>query len=441
MRGGRRARPAAYTHANRSVDSGEPVDEIVRSESSRCETRGSRPTLAHSSRYLALVPNIVTRSASMTSHSAVGPGWNGDPSYETTVAPVASALTTQFHIIQPVVVNWNTTSPRRMSLWRRCSLRCLSSTPPARWTIAFGLPVVPDENSTYHGWSYGNSSNSVHGVARPSQSSHAIHTPSAAVVGAAAIITPRRTPSRSASAVALATVSCRLPAYECAPVVTSTAGSSWPNRSTSASSPKSGDALANVAPTAAVARPMTTDSMEYGTTATTRSPGRTPSASSAPAAARTASDSSWRVSTRRVPSSLIDDQRVALGRFAEQHARDVQAAVREERRRRRHVTADVAERTAVRTEAAQIPHRRPERSRIVDRPAVQDVSVRRRLGRRAVLFDCAGSESRPVAGRDPLRRRRPDDVSAGDHAGGRRFSWRPGAPPTPAGPRAACRCA
>ena len=32
-----------------------------------------------------------------------------------------------------------------------CSVRCFSSTPPVRCTMHLGLPVVPDENSTYHG--------------------------------------------------------------------------------------------------------------------------------------------------------------------------------------------------------------------------------------------------------------------------------------------------
>ena len=35
---------------------------------------------------------------------AAGPGENGEPSNSTTVAPTASAPTSQFHIIQPQVV-------------------------------------------------------------------------------------------------------------------------------------------------------------------------------------------------------------------------------------------------------------------------------------------------------------------------------------------------
>lgn len=41
-------------------------------------------------------------SLSIKSQSTFGDGIRGDPSYRTTEAPVASAVTNQFHIIQPV---------------------------------------------------------------------------------------------------------------------------------------------------------------------------------------------------------------------------------------------------------------------------------------------------------------------------------------------------
>lgn len=41
-------------------------------------------------------------SRSIKSQSTFGDGTRGDPSYKTTEAPVASAVTNQFHIIQPV---------------------------------------------------------------------------------------------------------------------------------------------------------------------------------------------------------------------------------------------------------------------------------------------------------------------------------------------------
>ena len=61
------------------------------------------------------------------------------------MAPLARALTSQFHIIHPQVVKKKTRSPGPMSLCSRCSLRCFNSTPPARWTMHLGRPVVPDE--------------------------------------------------------------------------------------------------------------------------------------------------------------------------------------------------------------------------------------------------------------------------------------------------------
>jgi hypothetical protein len=53
---------------------------------------------------LALVPKIVTRSSAAICHRAPASGWNGLPSNSTSVAPLASPLISQFHIIQPQVV-------------------------------------------------------------------------------------------------------------------------------------------------------------------------------------------------------------------------------------------------------------------------------------------------------------------------------------------------
>ena len=64
---------------------------------------GASPSFSASARYLALVPNTVTRSSAAMSHR-IGGGASGAPSNSTTVAPTASAETIQFHIIQPHVV-------------------------------------------------------------------------------------------------------------------------------------------------------------------------------------------------------------------------------------------------------------------------------------------------------------------------------------------------
>jgi hypothetical protein len=50
------------------------------------------------------VPKSVMPVASAKSNSTLPSGWNGEPSYRSSVAPHASADTSQFHIIQPQVV-------------------------------------------------------------------------------------------------------------------------------------------------------------------------------------------------------------------------------------------------------------------------------------------------------------------------------------------------
>ncbi|MNN89683.1 hypothetical protein D3C81_2075330 [compost metagenome] len=66
--------------------------------------RGCRPWLSRVARYLGLVPKTVMRSCSIRSSKRCGPGWKGEPSYNTMLLPTASAETSQFHIIQPQVV-------------------------------------------------------------------------------------------------------------------------------------------------------------------------------------------------------------------------------------------------------------------------------------------------------------------------------------------------
>ena len=53
---------------------------------------------------LALVPKWVMPSAWAYWNRMRQSGWNGEPSYSSTVARLASAETSQFHIIQPQVV-------------------------------------------------------------------------------------------------------------------------------------------------------------------------------------------------------------------------------------------------------------------------------------------------------------------------------------------------
>ena len=93
-----------WTKSKLCAASGLPVDRIVRSAPrSKCAP-GRTPSFSSTARYLALVPNTVTRSASAMRHSCAGSGASGAPSYSTSVAPTASPDTSQFHIIHPQVV-------------------------------------------------------------------------------------------------------------------------------------------------------------------------------------------------------------------------------------------------------------------------------------------------------------------------------------------------
>ena len=80
---------ASYTHAKPSADSGEPVEQIVRSDDR------SRPSTGRTADFIAVsisfadTPSSVTRSAAASSNIAAGDGHVGLPSYSTTVAPGA----------------------------------------------------------------------------------------------------------------------------------------------------------------------------------------------------------------------------------------------------------------------------------------------------------------------------------------------------------------
>jgi hypothetical protein len=65
---------------------------------------GSTPSFSAIARYFALVPKTVIRSSSAIDQRLSCSGANAAPSYSTTVAPTASELTSQFHIIHPHVV-------------------------------------------------------------------------------------------------------------------------------------------------------------------------------------------------------------------------------------------------------------------------------------------------------------------------------------------------
>src|SRR4051794_24159910 len=88
----------------------------------------------------------------------------------TTAQPTSSAEASAFHIIHAVVVYQSSASPGPRSQDSAWFFRCSSRIPPWPCTIAFGLPVVPEENTTNSGWSNGTGTTSGRSAPTPSSS-------------------------------------------------------------------------------------------------------------------------------------------------------------------------------------------------------------------------------------------------------------------------------
>ena len=106
------------------------------------------PALRHPISSAGPAPISVGCVRSASCHCAAGSGYCGLPSSITIDARNSSVDTSAFHIIHAVVVNHISRSPGWMSRLSPWFLKCSTRIPPWRWTIAFGSPVVPDENST-----------------------------------------------------------------------------------------------------------------------------------------------------------------------------------------------------------------------------------------------------------------------------------------------------
>ena len=106
-----------------------------------------------------LAPISVAPVSSARRHCQRMSGCSGLPSIITIDARTSSADTSAFHIIQAVVENHRMRSPGPRSQLSAWFLRCSSRIPPWPWMIAFGLPVVPEENSTHSGCANGTGSN------------------------------------------------------------------------------------------------------------------------------------------------------------------------------------------------------------------------------------------------------------------------------------------
>ncbi|CAM5449409.1 hypothetical protein SNARM312S_03623 [Streptomyces narbonensis] len=104
-------------------------------------------------------------------HCSRSSGWSGSPSIMTIEARTSSAETRVFHSIQAVVLNQSMRSPGFRSQLSALFFRCSRRIPPWRWTIALGMPVVPEENSTNSGWSNGTGSKTRGPVAGSASSS------------------------------------------------------------------------------------------------------------------------------------------------------------------------------------------------------------------------------------------------------------------------------
>ena len=106
-----------------------------------------------------LAPISVAPVSAASRHCQRMSGCSGLPSIITIDARTSSDDTSAFHIIQAVVENHRIRSPGPRSQLSAWFFRCSSRIPPWPCTIAFGLPVVPEENSTHSGWANGTGSN------------------------------------------------------------------------------------------------------------------------------------------------------------------------------------------------------------------------------------------------------------------------------------------
>ena len=95
-----------------------------------------------------LTPSIVGLVSSARAHWYERSGCAGLPSIITTDARRSSVETSAFHIIHAVVVNHCSRSPGFRSQLSAWFFWCSSRIPPWPCTIAFGRPVVPEENRT-----------------------------------------------------------------------------------------------------------------------------------------------------------------------------------------------------------------------------------------------------------------------------------------------------
>lgn len=122
-----------------------PVLTTLRSLDRSATFLGAMSRFISSVIHLGLRPSVVTPCCSAIFSKTVGSGMNGEPSYNTALAPKANCDTLDRYMIHPVVVYCSPTSSGVTQRCRMPSLRVLMRRGPTAWTIAFGIPVVPEE--------------------------------------------------------------------------------------------------------------------------------------------------------------------------------------------------------------------------------------------------------------------------------------------------------
>lgn len=122
-----------------------PVLVTMRRELRSATSFGRMPFLASSNIHRGLVPSFVILYLPMILTYVSRSGWKGLPSYMTTWAPMSSWPTLARYMIHPVVVYCIATESGPEPSWSRPSLKRLSRMGPTAWTMALGIPVVPEE--------------------------------------------------------------------------------------------------------------------------------------------------------------------------------------------------------------------------------------------------------------------------------------------------------
>lgn len=107
--------------------------------------RGAMSRFMSSVIHRGLIPRMVTRCSSHMRTNTSGPGRNGEPSYRMLRPPITMWAMLARYMTQPVVVYCRCTSSGPRLRCNPPSFWVDMRTVPTPWTMALGMPVVPDE--------------------------------------------------------------------------------------------------------------------------------------------------------------------------------------------------------------------------------------------------------------------------------------------------------